>query len=168
MTQPHRFSTILWTITVLLFGGCASFTPDQHIGDGVWMRGDDTTYEAPEPLQVVDASIISHRTETRNRTETQETENADGDKVIREKDIIELNMGVDIEIELEDGSVYNVYLTGTGRVNQQVSSQASFTASNGYIYSVNGTLYTSLDRPRVLLTITSKGPVRYQNTLLAN
>ena len=168
MTKPVCFYFTLWLFAFLFIGGCASFTPDQHIGDGVWMRGDGTTYEAPEPLQVVDARIVSHRSETRSRTETQETENADGDKVIREKDIIELDVGMDIEIELEDGSVYNVYLTGTGRVNQQVGSQASFTASNGYIYSVNGRLYTSLDRPRVLLNITSKGPVRYQNTLVAN
>ncbi len=151
----------------MLLSACAALRPDQYVGNGLWMRGDGTTYEAPAPIPVVDAEIVNSRVDTRTKKETSETENEEGQKVIREVERVEMETGLDIVIILEDGSTYSVYLQGTGRLNSQVTTSASFTASNGYIYQVAGTIYQNLDRPRVALTITSKGPIRYQNTLVA-
>lgn len=131
------------------------------------MRGDGTTYEAAAPIPVMDAEIVNARVDTRTRKETSESENEEGQKVIREVERVEMETGLDITVILEDGSTYSIYLQAVGRLNSRVTSNASFTASNGYIYQVSGMIYQNLDRPRVALTITSKGPIRYQNTLIA-
>jgi hypothetical protein len=167
MNSSHTNLCVIVFFT-LLAAGCSSFTPDQYVGEGIWMRGDGSTYEAPAPLSIVEARITNYRVDQNARTEISETIDEDGQKVIREKDIIEVDTGLDIEVELEEGSTYNIYLQGTGRVNQQSTSNASFTGPNGYIYTVAGTIYHSLDRPRVFVNITSKGPVQYRNTLVTD
>lgn len=162
-----QFACSLVLISILAVSGCAVFTADQYVGNGVWMRGDGSTYEAPAPLHVADARIIGQRLQSNSRTERTESTDEEGKKVIREREFVEIDTGLDIEIELEDGSLYTVFLHAAGRLNEQSNAQGSFVGPNGYPYNVTGRIYQSLDRPRVFLEVKSRGPVHYQNTLVA-
>lgn len=158
---------VLFSAIFLLSPGCTIFTPDEYLGDGVWMRGDGTTFEAPPPIAVTDARIVGQEIDSRMRIERTESTEEDGKTVIREREYVEIETGMDVEIELDDGSRYAVFLQGAGRINELVSVQSSFVGPNGYPYSVSGGIYQSLDRPRLLLEIKSRGGVHYRNTLMA-
>ena len=151
--------------TVILLGGCASFQPDRYQGNGIWVRGDGTTYQAPPPLNVSYAEIVDVSFKERVRVEESKSVNEAGQTVIREKEVTEFDVSMDVKVELDNGETYQLFFTGRGPAGSTVASVASFSASNGYNYSASGLIFMQPDKARVQRNITSKGPIRYQNTL---
>lgn len=158
-------SLLLVTLISILFSGCASLQPDRYEGNGIWVRGDGTTYQAAAPLNVVYAEILDARFTERVRVEESKTTNDQGQTVIREKEITEFDVSIDVLVELENGETYQLFFTGRGPSGSTVASGASFTASNNYRYSASGLIFMQPDKARIQLNISSKGPIRYQNTL---
>ncbi len=152
-------------LILIWLAGCAALRPDVYQGDGVWMRGDGTIFEAAPPLQVMDAEIKNVSIRERVRTVEKKNVNEKGETVIREREVIEIDTGIDIEVTLENEETYVVFLKGSGENGATVTGRSGFTASNDYVYSVTGQIYLDRDVQRVLINIESRGPVRYQNTL---
>lgn len=153
-------------LAVILMSGCASLRPDRYQGNGIWVRGDGTTYNAPAPIQVAYADIMDANFKERVRVKEERSTNDKGETVIREKEIVEYDVTVDVLVELENGETYQLFFTGSGPRGATTSATSSFSASNGYSYSAVGLIYLQPDKTRLQIRISSRGPINYQNTLV--
>lgn len=161
--------SLLQTITLAVLGlsltACTHLTPERHIGNGVWQRGDGTTFEAPPPLRITKVQSRDLKVSTRQETAREESKDAQNRTVIRELATIFVDARLNVAITLEDGSVHEVGLAASGPVDSSVPAQAAFTGPNGYRYPIFATLHLHFPDPRVDVRISSRGPVSYETSL---
>lgn len=160
-------SVALATVFVLslVLTHCAAFSPDRYQGDGSWVRHDGTTYAGPPPIVVTGVEVVHSNINRDRYIEDVESQNAEGQTVIRE--VVTTNMQVDANllVHLADGSRHEIVIQAEGPENVTRPMSVSFTAPNGKTYRAVSSIRLDERRPSVRIRVSAPGPVAYSTTL---
>ena len=149
-------------------GGCATMQPDRYQGEGLWIRGDGTTYSGAPLLAVAAVEIVHSRVRERAYVTEEQSTNAQGQVVIREKTALTMNVEVELSIRLENGEIHALRWLGEGPEGVRRYQSGSFTAANAKVYVVTGNIHLLSPRPAVMVHVHAPGPVDYRTTLNVN
>ena len=144
--------TLVWLLSLTLLvlsASCVALTPDLYVGDGVWRKGDGTTYQAEAPIRVEEVAV--------QRSRMHVSADPTGVKM--------LELEMTLAILLANGSTHEVWLSCKGRPGQRVYARGSFTASNQRRYSVSAGVVPYEYSAQADVTIRSLGPVRFQRVV---
>lgn len=141
--------------------------PDTYQGNGIWARSDGSTYQAPAPVRVraIEAAGRPRIFESIRTIEDQSI-NAQGQTVIRQRDESTINMNFSIYVILENGEEYRLNFDANGKNGETRYVSRSFTGRNGYPYTVAGNLRLSRYDALFNVTITTKGLSSWQGSVV--
>lgn len=150
-----KFARLALIALSVFVTSCAAFTPDVYVGDGMWQRGDGTTYEAPSPIQVVSVEVC------RSRLIVNQPSSSDVN--LDSHPVVEVSMTV--QVNLADGTSHDVVLRCRGAVDTSSWARGTFTAVNNRPYDVRARVHLGERHASADVTVSSLGPVRFQTNV---
>lgn len=165
MLRQRSLGLVTAFVLSLLLTHCAAFSPDRYQGDGSWIRYDGTTYVGPPSIAVTGIEVLHSNINRDRYIENVESQNEQGQTVIREVVTTTMRVNADLLVFLEDGSQHKIVIQAEGPENVTRVMSVSFTAPNGKVYRAVSSIRLDERRPSVKIRVSAPGPVSYSTTL---